>query len=101
MSPKASGGDRKITHAKPRESAPPLLSEELIAKLQGAVVAARRQRMQLGYNAETETDATPAQAEAQQELRAAVMAAPGAPAEDHGRTNDESCQPNAHVGARP
>jgi hypothetical protein len=45
MSSKTNGGGPKHPRSNPAESAPPLLSEKLIAQLQGAVAAAQRKRM--------------------------------------------------------
>jgi hypothetical protein len=45
MAKKTNGSEPKLLRLHRGESTPPLLSEKLIAKLQGAVAAARRKRM--------------------------------------------------------
>ena len=45
MAKKTNGGGSKHSRSNPAESTPPLLSEKLIAQLQGAVAAAQRKRM--------------------------------------------------------
>jgi hypothetical protein len=45
MANKTNGGEPKHPRVHPGESTPPLLSEKLIAQLQGAVAAAQRKRM--------------------------------------------------------
>jgi hypothetical protein len=45
MSKRENGCKPKKTRPMPREAAPPLLSDELIAQLQNAVRAAQRKRM--------------------------------------------------------
>jgi hypothetical protein len=45
MANKTNGSGPKHARSNPAESIPPLLSEKLIAQLQGAVASARRRRM--------------------------------------------------------
>jgi hypothetical protein len=45
MAKKTNGSESKLPRLHPGESTPPLLSEKLIAQLQGAVAAAQRKRM--------------------------------------------------------
>ena len=45
MAKKSNGGEPKLTRLHPGGPAPPLLSEKLIAQLQGAVADAQRKRM--------------------------------------------------------
>jgi hypothetical protein len=45
MVKKTNGGEPKLPHLHPGGPTPPLLSEKLIAQLQGAVAAAQRKRM--------------------------------------------------------
>ena len=82
MSKKTSDGESRITRLTNGERTPPLLSEKLIAKLQGAVEAAQRKRTPpYGYVTDPDDDSSPNQGVVRQ-LRSAINVARGIRTDD-------------------
>jgi hypothetical protein len=95
MSKKTSDGEPRISRLTNGERTPPPLSEQLIAKLQGAVEAAQRKRMPPSrYVMDPDDDSSPKQAVVR-ELRSAINATRGNSTDDGTLHSDRTPSPNA------
>jgi len=80
MSKKTNDGEPRIARLTNGERTPPLLSEKLIAKLQGAVEAAQRKRMPpSSYVTDPDDDDSSPKQGVVRELRSAINAATPSP----------------------